>query len=150
MTDVLTREQRRLNMSRIKAKDTKPEMLLRRGLHALGFRYQLHRRDLAGCPDLVFPRYKAVIFVHGCFWHGHSCHLFKVPETRREFWLEKINGNAKRDGKVLEILRNEGWRVLTVWECAMRGTQQQGLVKVFKEAEAFLNGRRGMLQMPGR
>src|SRR5271165_4352772 len=100
MPDVLTREQRHLNMSRIRAKDTKPEMLLRRGLHARGFRYQLHRRELAGCPDLVFPRYRTVIFVHGCFWHGHECHLFKMPNTRREFWLEKIFGNVGRDRKV--------------------------------------------------
>jgi DNA mismatch endonuclease, patch repair protein len=149
MPDVLTREQRHLNMSRIRAKDTKPEMLLRRGLHALGLRYRLHRRDLPGCPDLVFPRHNAVLFVHGCFWHGHQCHLFKVPETRREFWLKKISGNVERDKRVIEVLRDEGWRVLTVWECALRGTRRHDLEEVLSKTAAFLAGDRNVLQLFG-
>jgi len=89
MVDVLSPEQRRLNMSRIRGRDTKPEMLIRRGLHAQGFRYRLQNRKLPGRPDLVFPRYHAVIFVHGCFWHGHNCPMFKLPGTRQEFWSKK-------------------------------------------------------------
>ena len=92
MVDVLTPEQRRLNMSRIRGKDTKPELLLRHGLHARGLRYRLHRKDLPGRPDMVFPRYRAAILVHGCFWHGHDCPLFKLPATRREFWAGQDRG----------------------------------------------------------
>src|SRR5215471_13052693 len=97
MADVLTPEQRRLNMSRIRGRDTKPELLLRRSLHARGLRFRLHRRDLPGCPDLVFPRFRAAIFVHGCFWHGHTCPMFKMPKTRTVFWRNKIHKNLDRD-----------------------------------------------------
>jgi DNA mismatch endonuclease (patch repair protein) len=121
MTDVLTTEQRRLNMSRIRGKDTKPELLVRRGLHALGFRFRLHRKDLSGRPDLVFPARRAVIFVHGCFWHGHACPMCKMPATRTEFWQAKIAGNRDRDERAVSALAVAGWRVLVVWECALRG-----------------------------
>src|SRR6516165_796645 len=114
MADVLTPQQRSLNMSRIRGRDTKPELLLRRGLHGRGFRYRLHRRDLPGCPDLVLPRYHAVVFVHGCFWHDHHCHLSKLPETRQEFWRRKIEGNAARDRKAAVALQGRGWRVLVI------------------------------------
>lgn len=121
MVDVLTPEQRRLNMSRIRGKDTKPELVLRHGLHAMGLRYRLHRKDLPGRPDLVFPRYRAAVLVHGCFWHGHDCPLFKWPATRREFWQAKIEGNRARDARDLAGLTAAGWRVLVVWECALKG-----------------------------
>jgi DNA mismatch endonuclease (patch repair protein) len=124
MVDVLTPEQRRLNMSRIRGRDTKPEMLLRRGLHARGLRFRLHRRDLPGRPDLVFPRFHAVIFVHGCFWHGHSCPMFKMPATRVAFWRSKIGQNRKRDWTAQAKLVEEHWRVFTVWECALRGPER--------------------------
>jgi len=150
MSDVLTPEQRRFNMSRVRAKDTKPEMMLRRGLHSLGFRYQLHRRDLAGCPDLTFPRYKAVVFVHGCFWHGHNCHLFKVPETRTEFWLNKISHNAERDKNAAAVLLRTGWRALTVWECALRGRGKRNLDSVLQRAASFLTGKRKLLEVKGK
>jgi len=150
MADVLTLEQRRLNMSRIRVKDTKPEMLLRQELHARGFRYLLHRRELTGCPDLVFPRYRAVIFVHGCVWHGHACHLFKVPGTRTEFWLKKISGNVDRDSRAVESLQRDGWRVLTIWECALRGRGRLDPDKVLGKAEAFLMGKRLVFQVTGR
>jgi DNA mismatch endonuclease, patch repair protein len=149
MADVLTREQRHLNMSRIRAKDTKPEMLLRRGLHACGFRYRLHCRELAGCPDLVFPRYKAAIFIHGCFWHGHECHLFTVPKTRTGFWLNKISRNAERDRETVASLRYEGWRVLTIWECALRGAGRLNFEKVLRKAERFLMGKQNVFQIKG-
>lgn len=121
MVDVLTPEQRRLNMSRIRGKDTRPELVLRHGLHAMGLRYRLHRKDLPGRPDMVFPRYRAAVLVHGCFWHGHDCPLFKWPATRREFWQAKIEGNRARDARDLAGLAAAGWRVLVVWECALKG-----------------------------
>lgn len=110
-------------MSGIRAKDTKPEILVRRALHALGFRYRLHDRRLPGRPDIVLPRYRAVVFIHGCFWHGHDCRLFKEPGTRRDFWLSKIERNRANDSKHADALAGAGWRVATVWECALRGKQ---------------------------
>lgn len=136
--DVLTAEQRRLNMSRIRGTDTKPEMQLRRGLHALGFRYRLHARDLPGRPDLVFPRHRAVIQVHGCFWHGHDCPMFKTPATRTEFWLTKIRKNRERDTKSAEALREAGWRVLTVWECSVRGPNKRPFADVLAGCGKFI------------
>jgi DNA mismatch endonuclease, patch repair protein len=124
MTDVLTAAQRQLNMSRIRGRDTKPEMLVRQGLHARGLRYRLHDRKLPGRPDLVFPRHGAVVFVHGCFWHAHGCVLSKLPATRQEFWKQKLEGNAARDRRAIEVLQAAGWRVLVIWECALRGPER--------------------------
>jgi DNA mismatch endonuclease (patch repair protein) len=107
-------------MSSIRGKNTKPEWLVRRGLHAKGFRYRLHVKELPGKPDLVLPKYKAAIFVHGCFWHGHDCPLFRWPSTREEFWREKIRSNVGRDARNVETLLNRDWRVATVWECGLR------------------------------
>lgn len=121
MADIVPPEVRSRMMSGIRGKDTKPEMIVRRGLHRMGFRFRLHDRKLPGAPDLVFPKYNAVIFVHGCFWHGHDCHLFKWPSTRREFWEEKIRRNRERDRANLNKLSGRGWRVLVVWECALKG-----------------------------
>ena len=109
------------NMSRIRAENTKPEMAVRRGLHAAGFRYRLHVRSLPGRPDIVLRRYGAVVFVHGCFWHGHDCALFRWPATRPEFWREKIGRNRDRDAQQTAALLDAGWRVATVWECALKG-----------------------------
>jgi len=119
--DVHDRETRSFNMSRIRGKDTKPEFQVRRICHRLGFRYRLHRKDLPGKPDLVFPKYNSVIFVNGCFWHGHDCHLFKLPGTRTGFWTEKIAGTVSRDKYQSAQLVDLGWRVMTVWECALKG-----------------------------
>lgn len=138
MTDVLTPAQRRLNMSRIHSKDTKPEMLLRRGLHAQGFRFRLHRRDLPGCPDLVFPRFRSVVFVHGCFWHGHDCRMFKLPTTRTTYWAGKIHGNQARDVHVIGELEAAGWRTLVVWECALKGPERQALSEVLAQVSSWL------------
>lgn len=107
-------------MSGIRGKDTKPEMQLRKFLHAAGFRYRLHVQALPGKPDLVLSRHRAVIFVHGCFWHGHHCRYFKWPKTRSEFWQEKISRNQQRDQLQWSQLQREGWRTLIVWECATR------------------------------
>lgn len=125
-------------MSGIRGKDTAPEMLIRRGLHARGFRFRLHRKDLPGKPDLVLPGHGAVIFVHGCFWHRHDCHLFKWPGTRVEFWREKIGKNVTRDAAVKADLAARGWRVLTIWECALKGRTRRPVDEVLEEAAAWL------------
>lgn len=108
-------------MSGIRGADTKPEMLVRRLLFARGFRYRLHAKNLPGRPDIVLPRWRAAVFVHGCFWHRHDCHLFRLPGTRTEFWKTKIDANATRDARNRLALREGGWRVATVWECALKG-----------------------------
>jgi len=139
MVDVLTPEQRRLNMSRIRGKDTRPELILRRRLHAMGLRFRLHRKDLPGRPDMVFPRYRAAVLVHGCFWHGHDCPLFKWPATRREFWAAKIEGNRARDLRDLAGLAAAGWRVLVVWECALKGPARMPVDAVLARVTAWLD-----------
>lgn len=130
MTDVVSSEKRSQMMSGIRSKDTRPEMIVRRALHARGFRYRLHAKDLPGKPDLVFPRYRSVVMVHGCFWHGHDCPLFKVPGTRTEFWLGKIGRNRERDAEVRQALAGLGWRVLEVWECELRAAKKAGYLPV--------------------
>ena len=108
-------------MSRIRSTNTKPEMLVRKFLHAQGFRYKLHDKTLPGKPDLVLPKYKTAIFIHGCFWHGHnSCKYYVVPKTRTEWWLQKINGNIINDGRAIDALKKDGWKVITVWECDLK------------------------------
>ena len=121
MVDVVSGTVRSRMMAGIKGSNTQAEMMIRKGLHRLGFRYQLHRKDLPGRPDMVFPRHRAVIFVNGCFWHAHSCHLFKWPSTRKDFWREKINSNRVRDKKNIAKCTEAGWKVLVVWECALKG-----------------------------
>ena len=128
--DVLTKEQRRLNMSRIRGRDTKPELLLRKGLHARGYRFRLNVTGLPGRPDIVFPKYGAVIQVNGCFWHGYDCHRFKMPASRQEFWAEKIATNRQRDKRTDQALSEAGWRVLTVWECALKGVKRRPINEV--------------------
>lgn len=139
--DVLTPEQRRRNMSRIRNRDTKPEMTLRRELHSRGLRFRLHKRELPGCPDIVFPRYRAVVFVHGCFWHGHDCPMFKLPATRRSFWTNKIRRNKIRDQETVKALTSTGWRVLTVWECTLKGPARRPLPDVSAKCCTFIKGR---------
>ena len=142
MADVLSPQQRSYCMSRIRGKDTKPERVVGTGLFALGFRYRLHVRKLPGCPDLVFPKHRAVIFVHGCLWHGHGCHLFRWPKTNARFWRKKITRNSTNDQVATRELRLAGWRVLTIWECALRGRyrlDQQCLIT--RAAQWVLAGR---------
>ncbi len=122
--DVVDRKTRSRMMSGIGSRNTKSELLIRKRLFGMGFRYRINDRKLIGSPDIVFPKFHAVIFVHGCFWHGHDCELFKLPGTRTEFWKEKIESNRERDAKVLNQLRYEGWRICIVWECAVKGKAQ--------------------------
>jgi DNA mismatch endonuclease (patch repair protein) len=125
-------------MAGIRGKDTAPEMLIRRGLHMRGFRYRLHANGLPGKPDLVFPSRRAAIFVHGCFWHGHDCHMFKWPGSRVEFWRKKIGGNMSRDKAAVRALTTADWRVLTIWECALKGREKRPIADVLDEAAKWL------------
>lgn len=128
MTDVVDKKTRSRMMAGIRGKDTKPELVLRRALHARGFRYRLHARNVFGRPDLVLPKYRAVVFVHGCFWHRHrGCRYATSPATRTEFWRKKFDANIARDAAVRSALLKEGWRVATVWECALRKSGQVGV-----------------------
>jgi DNA mismatch endonuclease (patch repair protein) len=138
LPDVHDAATRSRNMRAVRASDTKPELAVRKRLHALGFRYVLGGKGLTGKPDLVFPRYKSVIFVHGCFWHGHGCSLFRWPSSRAEFWREKIGGNSSRDRRIVASLLADGWRVAVVWECALRGSKRFGIDQVIKELSAWL------------
>jgi|SRR5690625_99046 len=121
MADVHDVKTRSYNMSRISGKNTKPEMIVRKFLHACGFRYRLHAKDLPGKPDLVLPKYNTVIFVHGCFWHAHEgCESFVMPKSRLNYWEPKLSGNKKRDEKNFIRLKEIGWNVLVVWECDLK------------------------------
>jgi DNA mismatch endonuclease, patch repair protein len=126
MTDIVDSATRSRMMSGIRSKNTKPELLIRKRLHAMGFRYRIHDSKVFGKPDIVLSRYKAVILINGCFWHGHNCPLFKLPATQPEFWKEKISRNRERDAVVRKELDSQGWRQLTVWECAFRGKGKIG------------------------
>jgi DNA mismatch endonuclease (patch repair protein) len=140
--DIVAPHVRSRMMAGIRGRDTKPELLLRTGLHKAGFRYRLHAKGLPGKPDLVFPKYRAVIFANGCFWHGHDCALFKWPSTRQDFWRAKITGNVKRDESVKERILAAGWRVLTVWECAMKGPGRLAPGEVITRSATWLRSDR--------
>lgn len=137
--DIISPEQRSALMSRIKGKDTNIELEVRRGLHALGFRYRLGDQyrsagsKLPGRPDIVLPRYRTVVFVHGCFWHRHDCHLFRLPKTRTDFWAEKINSNVERDARKAGQLQLLGWNVETLWECRLRNRSPEEKVSALAE-----------------
>lgn len=135
MVDVVDSATRSRMMSGIRGRNTKPEIFVRQLLHGAGFRFRLHVRDLPGKPDIVLSRYHAVIFVNGCFWHGHDCRLFKWPATRAEFWRAKIGRNQSNDNKTRDALLNSGWRVGVVWECALRGAEKNtdGVVRSLAE-----------------
>ena len=149
MADVVTPEVRSRMMSGIRATGTRPEMILRHGLHREGFRYRLHARNLPGKPDLVFPRYHAVIFAHGCFWHGHDCHLFKWPSTRPEFWQAKISRNRAVDARSEAALAEQGWRLGIVWECALKGRLRKPHDSVIASCARWLRSGRGRLELRG-
>jgi len=137
-------------MSGIRGKDTKPELIIRKGLHAKGFRYRLHVKILPGKPDLVFQSYRAVILIHGCFWHAHSCHLFKWPQARAEFWKQKISANSERDVSNLLALEAMGWRVLTIWECSLRGSGKLPVQTVIDLAATWLKSGASSSEIGGQ
>lgn len=140
MADVVTPEIRSRMMAGIRSKNTKPEMVIRKGLHRLGLRFLVHDKRLPGKPDLVFPKWRAAIFVNGCFWHGHDCHLFKLPSTRTEFWRDKIAGNKRRDATSLRKIEEAGWRALSVWECEIKSRSAQEIESVLQRCKNWLTG----------
>jgi DNA mismatch endonuclease (patch repair protein) len=137
-------------MSGIRGKDTKPELMIRRGLHARGFRYRLHDRNIPGRPDLVLPKYNAVIFINGCFWHGHDCPLFKWPVTRQAFWKDKICANVARDQKNHAAVDQAGWRQAIIWECTIKGRGRMEPHEVLKRIADWLTSGEKMLLVRGR
>lgn len=149
MPDVVAPDVRSRMMAGIRGRNTQPEIVLRKGLHQAGFRYRLHAKGLPGKPDLVFPKYRAVIFAHGCFWHGHDCALFKWPSTRPNFWRAKITGNVTRDEAVKEKLLTAGWRVLTVWECALKGPGRLPSGEVITRSATWLHSDRQADEIKG-
>lgn len=139
MTDIKTPEERSRNMAAIHSSDTKPEMLVRRYLHTMGWRYGLHNKKLPGSPDIVMRRFKTVIFVNGCFWHGHeNCKYYRLPKSNTEFWRTKIDKNRARDERNIEALRKLGWRVIVIWECGLKTEAQRQ--QTFKELFHIFNG----------
>lgn len=138
MTDIVSPETRSRMMSGIRGKDTKPEITIRKALFARGFRYRLHDKKLPGKPDLSFPRYRSVILVHGCFWHQHNCRLFKWPKSNQEFWRNKIQSNSERDKKHRLDLTNKNWRILTIWECSLKGKSKDEKVNLIDSIEEWL------------
>ena len=126
MSDILTKEQRHRCMSNVKSKNTKPEIMVRKFLFSNGYRYRVNRKDLPGKPDIVLPKYKTVVFINGCFWHGHpKCKYATIPATNRDFWLAKINGNVVRDKLTREKLSQLGWKVIDIWQCQLKPHEKE-------------------------
>ena len=141
--DTVNKTTRSRMMAAIRSKDTRPEVVLRRSLFQLGYRYRLHYRGLPGKPDLVFPKYRTAVFVNGCFWHHHECKDVKMPSTRRAWWRKKLEGNHKRDMAALRSLHEKGWRTLMVWECSMRRqpNPDAAIRKVVSQVSRFLRSK---------
>lgn len=150
MPDIVSPEVRSRIMAQIRGTNTKPELTLRRNLHALGFRFLLHDRRLPGKSDIVFPRYRAVLFAHGCFWHGHDCHLHRLPATRTEFWAAKVERNRILDARVSEALDSLGWRQGVVWECSLRGRSRLDLQDVIATCAAWLRSDIPRMEIRGK
>lgn len=136
--DVVDRKTRSRMMSGIRGKNTKPELIVRKNLHRLGFRFRLHDKSLPGKPDIILPKYRAIILVNGCFWHGHNCKLFKWPSTRKEFWREKISATRKRDEANIAMLSQLDWRVLVIWECALKNKADTEHEKIAKSCQRWI------------
>ena len=149
MADVVDKETRSRMMSGITGKNTKPELQVRKALHGMGYRYRLHVRNLPGTPDIVLPKFRSAIFVNGCFWHGHDCHLFKIPGTRTKFWRDKIAGTRARDISKRAALLDCSWRVATVWECALKGRTKLGIQDVVDQIARWLSSNSSGLEIRG-
>jgi len=135
-------------MAGIQGKNTKPELLIRSNLHKNGFRYRIHSKKLPGKPDLVLHKYRAVVFVNGCFWHGHNCSLFKWPKTREDFWRNKITRNIENDQMNIDKLKSLNWRICIIWECSIKGANKD-ISKVIKKIVRWLNGKSMYLEVRG-
>lgn len=138
MVDIVDKKTRSKMMAGIRGKNTNPEIRVRKALFARGFRYRLHPAEMPGKPDIVLPKFSAVIFVNGCFWHGHDCNLFKLPSTRKLFWKEKIEKNKSNDAKALQTLMGKKWRVLVIWECALKGRTRLSFEEVMERAARWI------------
>jgi DNA mismatch endonuclease (patch repair protein) len=148
MADIVSSSKRSEMMAGIKSKDTKPEMIIRKELHKKGFRYRLHAKDLPGNPDLFLRKYNAAIFVHGCFWHVHNCHLFKLSKTRTAFWKKKLEDNKKRDDRNISILLNNNYRVCVIWECAIKNINDDAMSKVIDTITVWIQTDNEYLELP--
>ena len=140
--DTVDKATRSRIMSQVAQRDTGPEIRLRHALHRIGFRYRLNDKTLPGSPDLVFPRFGAVIFAHGCFWHAHGCRFSTAPSTRKKFWLEKFKTNRNRDKRNIDLLLSNGWRVLVVWECALKRNRNNAFTKLVSSIAKWLRSNR--------
>lgn len=151
MADVVSSAQRSRMMAGIRGANTTPERFVRSMLHKEGLRFRLHDRKLPGKPDIVLPRWRTVVLVHGCFWHGHNCHLFKLPGTRRDFWRSKIEGNRTNDSRTINMLKRAGWKVAIIWECALKGRARLHPRAVQRRLAAFVRSdRRRSLELFGQ
>lgn len=148
MTDVVDSGTRSRMMSGIRGKNTKPELLIRSQLHRKGYRFRTHVAGLPGKPDIVLKRHHAIILVHGCFWHGHNCPLFKWPATRAEFWRTKIRQNRRNDDKTMKALRDAGWRICVVWECSVKGAKRN-IPAITGRIDRWLKGKRKFMEIGG-
>lgn len=145
--DIVSRETRSRMMSGIKGRNTRPEILVRSLLHRIGFRFRLHKRGLPGCPDILLPKYRAVIFIHGCFWHQHQdCKYATLPSSNPEFWVEKLNKNVVRDAKNIDALIANRWRVLVVWECLTRSQKESEYLA--EALEVWIRGTDTFAELP--
>jgi len=147
MADVVDKATRSRMMSGIKSKNTKPEILIRSLLHKQGFRFRIHSKKLPGKPDIVLKKYNAVIFINGCFWHGHNCHLFKLPKTREKFWKDKINYNKDNDQRVIDNLKKLNWRICLIWECSIKYANSP-VHDIIKQINEWLNSDNLFLEIP--
>lgn len=150
MADVVSRKVRSRMMAGIRGKDTKPELLIRSELHKRGFRFRIHVKALPGKPDIVLRKWNAVVFVHGCFWHKHDCHLFKLPSTRRDWWRQKLSRNRLLDSRNRRALQRLGWRVLSIYECAIRGKESLQSTELIGLATKWLRGPETSAEIRGR
>lgn len=148
--DVHDKATRSRNMAAIRGRNTKPELLVRKLLHAHGLRFRLHNKALPGKPDLSFPKHCAVVFVNGCFWHGHDCAMFRWPKSRSQFWRDKIGRNVERDARNLRRLQRAGWRVAVVWECALKGPLRLELDRSMSRLANWIRSARTTLVIRGR
>lgn len=150
MTDTLSPEIRSQIMAKVRSYNTGPELIIRRQLHRKGYRFRLHDKKLPGRPDIVLPKYNAVILINGCFWHGHDCDLFNMPKTRKEFWQKKISRTRERDNENVNDLLSYGWRVLTIWQCSMKGKSKRSEEEVIHQTVCWLSSKDQIAAIKGK
>lgn len=150
VADRLSTTERSLRMASVRQRDTSPERIIRSLLHRAGFRFRTSVRRLAGSPDIVLPRWRTVIFVHGCFWHGHDCHLYKLPATRTDFWRSKVVANITRDRNAIDALHKAGWKTIVVWQCSITGKSRLKSDALSRVLVAAVNGNTPMIEVRGQ